>query len=105
MIPFLKKRVKINWQRQVSKTKSCDEPGELTGQIPSGEQIKVIILKSRDFHRFKCLQDNCTSKVYAWLNLENRLFQTYLNPMIGALQKRENAKARGAELLRMKNMP
>ena len=100
MLPFLKKKVEINWQRQVSKTKICDEPRELTGQIPSSEQIKVIILKSRDFHRFKCLQDHCTPRtVYAWLNLENRLFETYLNPMTGALQKRENAKARGAEFL------
>lgn len=47
MIPFLKKREKINWQRQVSKTKSCDEPGELTGQITSSEQISHYFKKQR----------------------------------------------------------
>lgn len=78
---------------------------ELTGQITSSEQIKVIILKAETFTDSNVFRITVLPRtVYAWLNLENRLFEIYLKPMIGALQKREDAKARGAELPRMKSM-
>lgn len=42
MIPFLKKGVEIIWQSKFSKTKSCDVPRKLNGQILLVNKLKSL---------------------------------------------------------------